>query len=142
MDKGKDQLLFPYTYISYCPCGTPIIPATLIEMWTWLLKCGQKVNLLFVNHVIITYWPEKSKRKFTLLKYSFFFFFFFLRRTVTYVNLFSSNSIFRGYVLWKFTLSNLIILVEDLIRWKRDFEIFLIGYYAGDIRNKNITGKY
>ena len=40
------------------------------------------------------------------------------------------------------TLWNLINLVEDLIRWKRGFEIFLIDHYAGDIGNKNIAGKY
>ena len=33
-------------------------------------------------------------------------------------------------------------LVEDLTRWKRGFEIFLIDYYADDIGNKNIAGKY
>ena len=31
-------------------------------------------------------------------------------------------------VLGNFTLSNAIISVEDLIKWKRGFEIFLIGY--------------
>ena len=38
-------------------------------------------------------------------------------------------------------MSNSIILLEDLIRWKRGFEIFLIGQYAGDIGNKIIAGK-
>ena len=41
-----------------------------------------------------------------------------------------------------FTSSDSIILVEYLIKWKRCFEIFLIEYCAGDIWNKNITGKY
>ena len=44
--------------------------------------------------------------------------------------------------LGNFTLSNSIILVEDLMRWKRGFEIFSIDYYADDIGNKNIDGKY
>ena len=44
-------------------------------------------------------------------------------------------------LLGKFTLSNSIILVDDLIRWKRGFEIFLIDHYA-DIGNKNIADKY
>ena len=44
--------------------------------------------------------------------------------------------------LGNFTLSNLIILVEDLIRWDRDFKIFLIDRYDGKIRNKNIAGMY
>ena len=39
-------------------------------------------------------------------------------------------------------MSDSIILVEDLIRRNRIFEIFLIGYYAGDTGNKNIAGKY
>ena len=44
--------------------------------------------------------------------------------------------------LGNFTLSNLIILVEDLIRWDRDFKIFLIDRYDGKIRNINIAGMY
>ena len=40
-----------------------------------------------------------------------------------------------------FILSNSIILVKDLIRWKRRFEIFLIDHDAGDAGNKNIVGK-
>ena len=58
----------------------------------------------------------------------------------------SSNSLqtpsLDDILLGNFTLSNSIILVEDLIRWKRGFEIFLIDYYADDIGNKNIAGKY
>ena len=45
-------------------------------------------------------------------------------------------------LLGNFTLSNSIILVEDVIKWKRGFEIFLIDHYHGDIRKKNIAGKY
>ena len=41
-----------------------------------------------------------------------------------------------------FTWSNLIILVEDLMKWKNGFEKFLIDHYADDIANKNIAGKY
>ena len=41
-----------------------------------------------------------------------------------------------------FTLPNSIILVEDLIRWKRGFEMFVIDHYDDDIGNKNIAGKY
>ena len=37
-----------------------------------------------------------------------------------------------------FTLSNSIISVKDLIRWKRGFEIFLIDHYPGDIGNKSL----
>ena len=50
----------------------------------------------------------------------------------------SLDDIFLG----SFTLSNSIILVEDLIKWNRGFEICLIDHYAGEIGNKNISGKY
>ena len=39
-------------------------------------------------------------------------------------------------ILGSFPSSNSIILVEDIIRWKRCFEIFLIFNFAGDIGNK------
>ena len=45
-------------------------------------------------------------------------------------------------LLENFTLSKSIILLKDLIRWKRGLEIFLIDHDATDIRNKNIVGKY
>ena len=32
--------------------------------------------------------------------------------------------------------------MEDQIKWKKGFEIFLIGHYAGDIGNGNIASKY
>ena len=51
------------------------------------------------------------------------------------LNKFSSNTIFRGYTFGKFYSVKYNILVEDLIRWKRGFEIFLIEHYAGDIGN-------
>ena len=44
-------------------------------------------------------------------------------------------------LLGNFILSNSIILLEDLVRWKRGFEIFLIGQNAGDIGNKIIAGE-
>ena len=81
---------------------------------------------------------KKSIRKFTFLKYSFFWI-----RTVT-VNpkKFSWNTILDDIFLENFTLSNSIILVEDIIRWKKGFEIFLIDCNAGEIGNKNIAVKY
>ena len=44
-------------------------------------------------------------------------------------------------LLGNFTLSNSVILVENLMCRKRGFEIFLIDHYAGDIGNKNMAGK-
>ena len=40
------------------------------------------------------------------------------------------------------TLSNSIILLEDLIKWETGFVIFFIDHYANDTGNKNIAGKY
>ena len=45
-------------------------------------------------------------------------------------------------ILRHFTLSSSIISLKDLIRWKRDFEIFLIRLSAGDTGNNNITENY
>ena len=45
-------------------------------------------------------------------------------------------------ILGNVTLSNSTISVEDLIRWKRCFEMFLIDNCAGDTANRNIAGKY
>ena len=84
-----------------------------------------KVNLFCDKHVFITYWLKKRIRKFTFLKYSFFW-----------------KSALDDIILENFTLPNSTNLVEDLIRWKKGFETFLIDHYAGDIGNKNITGKY
>ena len=50
----------------------------------------------------------------------------------------SRNSLQDDIFLGNFALSNSIILVEDLIRWKRSFEIFFIDHYPGDIRNTSI----
>ena len=71
---------------------------------------------------------KKRVRKFTFLKHS---------RTAT-VNLkkFSSNTIFRLYTWGKFYMVKF-DLVENLIKWKRGFEIFLIDQYACGIGNKN-----
>ena len=74
----------------------------------------------------------KNNKKLTFLKY---FFFWELAGTV-------QTPFLDHALLGNFTLPDSIILVEDLIRWKRGFEIFLIDYYADDIGNKNIAGKY
>ena len=74
-------------------------------------------------------------RKFTFLKYSFF-------ENVLLLSI-SRNSLQKpssyDIVLETFTLSNLFILVKELICWKRGFDLFLIDNYTGDIGNKNIT---
>ena len=50
----------------------------------------------------------------------------------------SSDDIFLG----NFSYSNSMISVEDLRKWNRDFDIFLIDRYDSEIGNKNVTGKY
>ena len=47
-----------------------------------------------------------------------------------------------GILLESFILSNSVILVEELIKRKRSFEIVLIDHCAGDIGNKSITDNY
>ena len=76
---------------------------------------------------------EKWVRKITFLKYSFLW-----KHTAT-VNLkkFCSNTIIRLYNWEKFYLVNVNYFREDVIRWKRGFQIFFIGHYTGDIGNKN-----
>ena len=81
---------------------------------------------------------EKRLNIFTFLKYSFFF------ENVLLLSI-SRNSLQRSSLshirLENFTLSNSIILVEELISWKRCFEIFLIDLCTGDIGNNKIAGK-
>ena len=83
-------------------------------------------------------WLKKMIRKFRFLKYSFF-------EKVLLLSV-SRNSLqtpsLDDIILENSTLSNSIISVKDLIKWKKGFEIFLIDHYAGDIGNKYITGKY
>ena len=49
----------------------------------------------------------------------------------------SVDIIFGNFSLWNSTIS-----VENLIRWKSCFEIFLIDRCAGKIANRNITDRY
>ena len=64
------------------------------------------------------------------------------RINVLEVLIFSKKPSLDDTLLGNFTFSISIILVEDLIRWKKTFEIFLIDHYASDIENKNIVSKY
>ena len=80
------------------------------------------------------------------------------RINVLEVLIFSKTPSLDDTLLGNFTFSILIILVEYLIRWKKAFEVFLIGHYAralighyaraligqyaSDIENKNIVSKY
>ena len=81
---------------------------------------------------------EEKDKKITFLKYDFF-------KNVVLLSI-SRNSLqtpsLHGILLRNFILSNSIILVEILIKWKRCFEIFLNDQCAGDIGNKNIAVHY
>ena len=92
-------------------------------MWASYYTCSiiRDVNLFCDNRVIITDW----KNNVLLLSIS--------------RNSLQNNSIF---LLEKFTAPNSLILVKDLTRGKRGFDIFFIDHYVGDIGNKNITGEY
>ena len=87
------------------------------------------------NHVIINLLTEKKGKKIYVSEALIF-----SKHTVTVnLNKFLQTPSSDNVVGGKFTCSNSIILVEDLTRWKRGFELFLIDHYAGDIRNKNIA---
>ena len=73
-----------------------------------------------------------------LLKYSFFEDIPFLSTSRNVLETPSLDDIFLG----NFTWPDSSILIEDLIRWNRGFEMFLIDHYASEIGNKNITSKY
>ena len=131
MDSGKDPLFLPYTYtpsvvrcISYYACNI------IRDEKLWFSKRGWKVHLFCKNHVIITYWLKKKDMKIHTFEVLIFW-----KRTVT-VNLKNLSSL-GGMLFGNFTLSNSIVLVEGLIRWKRWFEIwwFFINYCAGYIGN-------
>ena len=81
---------------------------------------------------------EKRIRKFTLLKYSFSWKVLTLSISRNSPQTPFLDDIFLG----NFASSNSIIFVEELIKWKRCFEIFLIDHCASDIGHKNIAGKY
>ena len=72
------------------------------------------------------------------MKYSFFW------KHIVSVNLkkFLQTSSVGDMLLENFILSNSIILLEGLMKWKGCFEMFLIDYCASDIENKNVAGKY
>ena len=103
-----------------------------------ILKIGWKVNLFCFDDVLITCWLKKKYKKvFGVL----IFFFENVPLLSISRNSFQTPSL-DDKSLENFTLPNSIILVEDLIRWNKGFEIFLIDHYASDIGNKNIAGKY
>ena len=90
------------------------------------------------NHLIVTYWLKKREKIFTFLKYPFLEKGLLLSISINFLQ----TPFLDGILLRNFTMSNSDILVEDLIRQKRCFEIFLIDHLAGDTGNKNVVGNY
>ena len=96
------------------------------------LKMWAKSKFFCGSHVIITDWK--------ILKYSFFENVLLL--SISRNSLQAPTSSLHNILFGNFALPNSIILVKDLIRWMRGFEVFLIDHYAGDIGNNSIIGKY
>ena len=131
MDRGGEPPLFPFTITSSSSSEGLLLYLQYYRRWEQVIfKMQMKSKFVLQQLRYDNLLTQKKIRKFMFLKYSFSW-----KRTVN-VNLKNLN--FWGH----FTLSNLIILLEDLIRWKRSFDIFLIDHYAGDIENKSIAGKY
>ena len=138
MDRGKDPLLLPYTYTTSSSIGSYLLQLQYyqrcesVTLKTWVKSKFVLWQLHYYN------WLKKMIRKLTFLKYSFF-------ENALLLSI-SRNSLqtpsLGDILLGNFTLTNSVISVKNLITWKRGFEIFLIKQFAGDIGNKNITGKY
>ena len=139
LDRGKDPLLLPYTYISFSST------VDLLLHLQYYQRCKSKtfriwgnVNVFRDNQVIIIYLliERIGKLRFWGTHFS----------ENTLLLWVSRNSLqtpsLVDLILGNFILRNSTLLVEDLIRWKRCFEIFLIDHCASDIGNKNIAGKY
>ena len=88
------------------------------------------------SHVIITYWLKKGYKNLVFWRTHFFGDILLLSISKNLLQTPSSEDIFAK----NFTWSNSFILAEDLIKWKRGFEIFLIDHNVIDIANKNIAG--
>ena len=139
MDSGKDLLLLPYTYIP--STGTVDLLLHLQHYQRcepMVLKMCAKSKFVLCQSRYYNLLTEKTIRKFIFLKYSFFEHVPLLSISRNVLETTSLDDIFLG----NFTLSNSFVLVEELIRWNRGFEIVLIDHYAREIGNENITGKY
>ena len=122
----------PPLWASYYTCNI------IRDVNLWFSKCRWKVNLFCYNQVIIIYWLKKWSKTSCFWSTHYFENVPLLSISRNSLQLPSLDDILSG----NFTLSNSIILVEDLIRWKRYFEIFVINHCAGNTGNKIIAGKY
>ena len=133
MDRGKDPLLQPYTYNPSSSTVGLLLDLNIIrEVNPQFSEFWGNVNVFRGNQVTIIYWLITRIRKFRFLRYTFFL------KTRNSPQVPSLIDI----VLGNFSLSNLTIFMEDLLRWKRRFEIFSIDHCTSDIANKSIASKY
>ena len=119
----KDLLLLLYTYTrSSCTAGLLQHLQYYQRCEPIISKCEWKI-IFFATTRLLWLLAQIKDNKIHVFWSTHFSFFFF-------------------NVLLLSILRNSVILVKDLIRWTRCFEIFLIKHCAGDIENKNIAGKY
>ena len=134
MDKGKDPFFFLCNFI---PFGSTL---GLLLHLQYYQRCESIILKMWVKSKFALWQPRyynlltvKNNKKIHVFEVLIFFIFWKLTGTVS-LKKFASNTILilTSCTFQKFTLSNSIILVEDLITW----------LLCDDIRNKNITGKY
>ena len=138
MDRGKDPF---FLLCNFTPFGSTL--GLLLHLQYYqryepiILKMWVKSKFVLWQPLYFDLLTAKNNKKLTFWST----FFWELAGTVS-LKKFFSNTILRSCAFGNFTLPDSIILVKDLIRWKTGFEIFLTDYYADDIGNKNIAGKY
>ena len=141
MDWEKDLLFLPYTYTpSSSTVGLLLDLQYYQRRESMIFKIWVKSKFVLWQPRYYNWLTEKRIKQIMFLEYSFFW-----KRTTTDNSWNSLPTPSLDAILlekYTFTMSNSIILVEDLVKWKRCFEIFLIDHCAGDIGNKNIAGNY
>ena len=140
LDRGTDPLPLAYTYT---PSSNTVGLLLHLQYYqrckSMLFKMRGIVNVLCDSRVIIIWWLQKKDKKIHVFGVLIFF------EDILLLSILRKSLWTRSLddiLLGKFKLSNSIILVEDIIKWKRYFEIFFIDHRAGDIGNKIIAGKY
>ena len=140
MNNGEDPLLLSYTHT---PSSTSSSAVGLLLHLQYYQRCEPMILKMRVNTKFFFWqpryynWLKKLIRKFTFLKLKLFENVHLLSISRNFLQTPSLDDM----LLRNFTFPNSVISLKGLIKWKRGFEIFLIDHYAGDIGNKNITGK-
>ena len=131
MDRGKEPLLFFYTYTLSSTTVGLLLHLQYYQSWELMIfkMCKESKFVLWQSHSynLLT---EKDKKS-AFLKYLFLW-----ERTVTVSGKkLSSNIVFRQNSFGKFCKLNC-FSGRPKIRWKICFEIFLIDHCIDDIRMK------